>query len=200
MSDQDPIDDVRHRVDLWNQQMDACLMRGDLLGYAAFYSDEATIIGYDKRKIQGREAIDRFFLAMTGIKEAKAVVLEVGVGGDLIYQVATSFASGEGMAKREAICAIACMSGAKRTAEPTASSWMRITRCECVAARSESRVRRRTGYRPLGLRSRLMVGSAVRSGRQYAALSENPRGSCPNHATGVRLPDDFVVRPLQYAD
>ena len=93
MTDQDPISDVRRLVGLWNQEMDACLMRGDLLGYAAFYSDEATIIGYDKRKIQGRAAIDRFCLEMTGIKEARAVVLEVGSSGDLIYQVATSFAS-----------------------------------------------------------------------------------------------------------
>ena len=26
-----------------------------------------------------------------------------------------------------------------------------------------------------------------------------PNGYCPNHATGVKLPDDFVVTPLQYA-
>ena len=95
MRDQDPITDVRHHVELWNQEMDACLIRGDLAGYAAFYSDEATIIGFDKRKIQGREAIDRFCREMTGIREAKAVVLEVGMSGDLIYQVATSFASWE---------------------------------------------------------------------------------------------------------
>jgi hypothetical protein len=25
-----------------------------------------------------------------------------------------------------------------------------------------------------------------------------PNGYCPNHATGVRLPDDFVAMPLQY--
>ena len=92
MSERDSITAVRDRVELWNQQMDACLIRGDLQGYAAFYADDATIIGYDKRKIQGREAIDRFCFAMTGIKEAKAVVLEVGMSGDLIYQVATSFA------------------------------------------------------------------------------------------------------------
>ncbi len=29
---------------------------------------------------------------------------------------------------------------------------------------------------------------------------ENPGGYCPIHATGVKLPDDFVVTPLQYAD
>ena len=36
--------------------------------------------------------------------------------------------------------------------------------------------------------------------RQHADSSENPNGYCPNHATGVKLPDDFVVTPLQYVD
>jgi peptide-methionine (S)-S-oxide reductase len=34
--------------------------------------------------------------------------------------------------------------------------------------------------------------------QQY--LDKNPRGYCPIHATGVKLPDDFVVTPLQYVD
>jgi peptide-methionine (S)-S-oxide reductase len=33
--------------------------------------------------------------------------------------------------------------------------------------------------------------------QQY--LAKNPNGYCPVHATGVRLPDDFVVTPLQYS-
>ena len=92
MTDQSTITDVRELVERWNREMDDCLVRGDLAGYAAFYSDEATIIGFDKRKIQGREAIDEFCFAMTGVKEATAVVLDVGMSGDLIYQVATSYA------------------------------------------------------------------------------------------------------------
>ena len=95
MNETDALTDVRRQIELWNHEMDACLMRGDLPGYAAFYSDEATIIGFDKRKIQGRAAIDEFCFAMTGITEAKAIVLDVGMSGDLIYQVATSFASWE---------------------------------------------------------------------------------------------------------
>ena len=86
---------VRDHVEKWNQEMDACLMRADLEGYAAFYSDEATIIGFEKRKIHGREAINQFCFEMTGVKEAKAVVLDVGMSGDFIYQVATSFARWE---------------------------------------------------------------------------------------------------------
>jgi hypothetical protein len=38
------------------------------------------------------------------------------------------------------------------------------------------------------------------SNGQYADLAKDPRGYCPNHATGVKLPDDFVVTPLQYID
>jgi peptide-methionine (S)-S-oxide reductase len=34
--------------------------------------------------------------------------------------------------------------------------------------------------------------------QQY--LDKNPRGYCPNHATGVRLPEGLVVTPLQYVD
>jgi peptide-methionine (S)-S-oxide reductase len=34
--------------------------------------------------------------------------------------------------------------------------------------------------------------------QQY--LDKNPNGYCPNHATGVRLPDDLVATPLQYVD
>jgi peptide-methionine (S)-S-oxide reductase len=34
--------------------------------------------------------------------------------------------------------------------------------------------------------------------QQY--LVKVPSGYCPNHATGITLPDDFVVTPLQYVD
>ena len=34
--------------------------------------------------------------------------------------------------------------------------------------------------------------------QQY--LDKVPNGYCPVHATGVRLPDDFVVTPLEYVD
>jgi peptide-methionine (S)-S-oxide reductase len=34
--------------------------------------------------------------------------------------------------------------------------------------------------------------------QQY--LAKNPNGYCPNHRTGVKLPDNFVVTPLQYVD
>ena len=36
--------------------------------------------------------------------------------------------------------------------------------------------------------------------RPYSEMFEVPNGYCLNHATGVKLPDDFVVTPLQYVD
>ena len=40
------------------------------------------------------------------------------------------------------------------------------------------------------------------AGRHGSTLDspEVPNGYCPNHATGVRLPADFAVTPLQYVD
>ena len=40
----------------------------------------------------------------------------------------------------------------------------------------------------------------LRRGIPPAVPGEGPNGYCPNHATGVKLPDDFVVTPLQYVD
>ncbi len=34
--------------------------------------------------------------------------------------------------------------------------------------------------------------------QQY--LDKNPRGYCPIHSTGVKLPADFKVTPLQYVE
>jgi hypothetical protein len=36
--------------------------------------------------------------------------------------------------------------------------------------------------------------------QQYSDTSKVKNGYCPHHATGVKLPDDFVVTPLQYVD
>jgi peptide-methionine (S)-S-oxide reductase len=36
--------------------------------------------------------------------------------------------------------------------------------------------------------------------QQYLAKNRGPGAYCPDHRTGVKLPDDFVVTPLQYVD
>ena len=58
------------------------------------------------------------------------------------------------------------------------------------------------GYGPITTE----IGDAASTPFYYAEdyhqqyLAKNPRGYCPNHSTGVKLPDDFVVTPLQYVD
>jgi hypothetical protein len=36
--------------------------------------------------------------------------------------------------------------------------------------------------------------------QQYPVTSRVPNGHCPNHAAGVKLPDDFIVIQLQYVE
>jgi peptide-methionine (S)-S-oxide reductase len=36
--------------------------------------------------------------------------------------------------------------------------------------------------------------------QQYLDKNRGPGAYCPNHSTGVKMPDDFVVTPLQYVD
>ena len=45
-----------------------------------------------------------------------------------------------------------------------------------------------------------LVGRPARELVDDPNMTEVPNGYCPNHATGVKLPDDFVVTPLQYVD
>ena len=45
------------------------------------------------------------------------------------------------------------------------------------------------------------LGEAEPAIQYYRAyLDKVPNGYCPNHSTGVKLPDDFVVTPLQYVE
>jgi hypothetical protein len=50
------------------------------------------------------------------------------------------------------------------------------------------------------LKSRAWIRAYGPLERQYTDLAKNPRAYCPNHATGVTFPDDFVVTPQQYVD
>jgi hypothetical protein len=36
--------------------------------------------------------------------------------------------------------------------------------------------------------------------QQCPVASKVPNGYCPNHSTGVKLPEGFAATPLQYAD
>ena len=83
-------DSAREQIEGLNRQMMETFKRGDMLGVARFYADNATIFSYRGRKIEGRQAIDRYW---TGIKNGRAwklEVIEVGGQGDAIYQIGKS--------------------------------------------------------------------------------------------------------------
>ena len=61
-----------------------------------------------------------------------------------------------------------------------------------AAGNREARIGNRSRS-PIGLRHALQDTWS-------SSLAENPRGYCPNHATGLKLPDAFVVKPLQHVD
>lgn len=81
---------IRREIEETNRRMVETLRKGDLLGVAAFYADDATMFYPRGKKIHGRKAIDDYW---TGIKGAKDWVLEVvEVGGDkeTVYQIGKS--------------------------------------------------------------------------------------------------------------
>ena len=41
---------------------------------------------------------------------------------------------------------------------------------------------------------------AARTTLDVLVKNTGPGAYCPNHQTGVKLPGDFVVKPLQYVD
>ena len=102
---------------------------------------------------------------------------------------------------RPRACARATMSApstARSSSSPTLSSERpprprrRCTRSSCQRrATARSRPRSSTPRRTRSTTPRTTTSSTC---------DKNPRGYCPNHATGVKLPDDFVVTPLQYVD
>lgn len=73
-----------------NRRMVETMKRGDLLGVARFYADDATILFHRGRKIQGRQAIDAYWTSIKGAKDWKLDVIEVGGSWDGVYQIGKS--------------------------------------------------------------------------------------------------------------
>jgi peptide-methionine (S)-S-oxide reductase len=59
---------------------------------------------------------------------------------------------------------------------------------------------RKHGYRAITTEIRAAPPFFYAEAYHQQYLAKNRNGYCPNHATGVKLPDDFVVTPLQYVD
>lgn len=80
---------LRKEIEEANRQLVETFKRGDYLGIARFYTDDA-LIQYPGGKIRGREAIDKYWTSVKGGKDWKLEVIEVGGGRETAYQIGRS--------------------------------------------------------------------------------------------------------------
>ena len=73
-----------------NEEMMAAFRSGDRAAVARFYADDARIVGPQRRVVQGREAIDRYWASVGSPAEWKLEVVEVGGSADEAYQLGVS--------------------------------------------------------------------------------------------------------------
>jgi ketosteroid isomerase-like protein len=98
-------DSVPEQIVAANRQMVETFKRGDLLGVARFYADDATIFSYRGQKIQGREAIDRYWTGSKGAKDWKLEVIELGGDKETVYQIGkSSLTTNSGGAEKTYVC------------------------------------------------------------------------------------------------
>jgi ketosteroid isomerase-like protein len=97
---------VREQIVAANRQMMETFKRGDLIGVARFYADDATIFSHRGRKIQGREAIDRYWTSIKNARDWKLEVIELGGDKETVYQIGKSSLTtiDDGGAERTYVC------------------------------------------------------------------------------------------------
>lgn len=91
---------LRRKVEDMNRKQIEAFNKGDLLGVARIYADDATIYfpRYSQKKggsIQGREAIDKYWLDIGKPKEWKLEITEVGGTKDAIWEIGKSTLTAE---------------------------------------------------------------------------------------------------------
>ena len=69
---------LRQELERVNAEMAAIFNRGDYLGAARFYTDDAQIIGPGNVRVTGRAAVDRYWTSIPAGATWKLDVLEVG--------------------------------------------------------------------------------------------------------------------------
>ncbi|MBD0370490.1 MAG: DUF4440 domain-containing protein [Pyrinomonadaceae bacterium] len=94
-SDEADMASIRPVIEEHNRRMTDAFKRGDFLAVARFYSDDATIFFSRGKKIQGREAIDKYWTGITGAKDWKLEVIELGGDRETVYQIGRSTLTSE---------------------------------------------------------------------------------------------------------
>ena len=81
---------IRREIEAVNGAMVAAFNRGDYLGAARFYADDAQIIGPGGLRVTGRAAVDRYWTSIPTGSTWKLDVLEVGGGRASPWQLGRS--------------------------------------------------------------------------------------------------------------
>jgi ketosteroid isomerase-like protein len=81
---------IRRELSAINAAMAATFNRGDYLGAARFYSDDAQIIGPGGLRVTGREAVDRYWTSIPAGATWRLDVLDAGGGRNSPWQLGRS--------------------------------------------------------------------------------------------------------------
>jgi ketosteroid isomerase-like protein len=81
---------IRRELTAVNAEMAATFNRGDYLGAARFYSDDAQIIGTGGVRVTGRAAIDRYWTSIPAGSTWRLDVLDAGGSRDSPWQLGRS--------------------------------------------------------------------------------------------------------------
>jgi ketosteroid isomerase-like protein len=83
-------DKIKADIENLNKEMEKVFNADDMAATAAFYSDDAEIIGANYQ-VSGRKAVDNYWIALKGKGGGwKLKVIEIGGAGDYIYQLGNS--------------------------------------------------------------------------------------------------------------
>ena len=78
------------KIDALNREMESTLRRGDLLGVARFYADDAYLLGPRGERTHGRQAIDRYWTGVRGAKDWTLTSEKLGGDRETVYQIGKS--------------------------------------------------------------------------------------------------------------
>lgn len=82
---------VRKQIRLLNAQMEAAFNANDMQKVAAFYTGDAEIVYDNGYTVKGRTALDNYWSSLKDKGRGwKLTVVEIGGGGDLLFQLGTS--------------------------------------------------------------------------------------------------------------
>jgi ketosteroid isomerase-like protein len=88
--DDQTLERLRTEIEAINRQMEGAVAGGDMLAVAAYYADDARLIGPRGQEVRGRSAIDTYWSRIQGAKAWQLEAFEIGGGVNQAYQFGRS--------------------------------------------------------------------------------------------------------------